>query len=56
VKSVLPTVLQAVEIVGMQITRKSQSEQLRFMAETQGRGFAEQVAAKVKAAGKVAKK
>lgn len=51
----LPTMEHAVEIIGMQMTKRSQMSQLRFMSETQGREFAEKVLAKVKAAGKVRK-
>lgn len=46
---------EAVDIISACITRREQSRQLRFMAETQGREFAEQFAAKVKAAGGVRK-
>ena len=42
---------EAVEIITMQITRREQQRQLAFMAETQGREFAQQVHDKVKAAG-----
>ena len=48
----LPTMAQAVEIIGMQLTLGEQIRQLRFMAETQGEAFAQQVKAKVVAAGK----
>ena len=43
---------QAVEIVGMQLSRSEQANQLRCMRETQGEAFAQQVKAKVVAAGK----
>jgi hypothetical protein len=46
----------AVEIIGQQLTRQSQIEQLRFMRETQGEQFAQQVKAKVVAANQVRKK
>ena len=42
---------EAVEIITMQLTRREQQRQLRFMAETQGREFASKVHDKVKAAG-----
>ena len=48
----LPTMAQAVEIVGMQLSRSEQANQLRYMRETQGEAFAQQVKAKVVAAGK----
>jgi len=37
---------EAIDIIGACITRNEQSRQLRFMADTQGREFAEQVKAK----------
>ncbi len=43
---------QAVEIIGMQLSRSEQANQLRYMRETQGDAFAQQVKAKVVAAGK----
>ena len=43
---------QAVEIIGMQLSRSEQANQLRYMRETQGEAFAQQVKAKVVAAGK----
>jgi hypothetical protein len=46
---------ESVEIIVMQSTKREQSRQLKFMAETQGRAFAEQVLAKVKAANGVRK-
>lgn len=52
----LPTMAEAVEIVSNQMTRISQLRQLQFMRETQGEKFAEQVKAKVVAAGGVRKK
>lgn len=55
-KQTLPTMAQAVEIIGTQILRKSQESQLRFMAETQGEKFANQVWAKAVEAGKVRSK
>lgn len=48
-----PTLAQAIEIITMQLTRAEQGRQLAFMAENQGREFAEMVRAKVKAAGGV---
>lgn len=48
----LPTMAQAVEIIGMQLSRSEQANQLRYMRETQGDEFAQQVKAKVVAAGK----
>ena len=48
----LPTMAQAVEIIGMQLSLGEQIRQLRFMRETQGDAFAQQVKAKVVAAGK----
>ena len=52
----LPTMEQAVDIVSQQITRSGQAAQLRFMRETQGDKFAQQVKAKVIAEGKARKK
>lgn len=52
----LPTMKEAVEIVSSQMTRLGQVRQLLFMRETQGEKFAEQVKAKVVAAGGVRKK
>lgn len=49
----LPSVAQAVEIIGMQLTKSSQASQLRYMAETQSKEFAQQVHDKAKAAGKL---
>ena len=43
---------RAVEINGMQLSRSEQANQLRYMRETQGEAFAQQVKAKVVAAGK----
>ena len=43
---------QAVEIIGMQLSLSEQANQLRYMRETQGDAFAQQVKAKVVAAGK----
>lgn len=51
----LPTMEQAVEIIAMQLSRGEQGRQLRFMADTQGEKFAQQVKAKVRAAGKARK-
>ena len=51
-----PTFDQAVDIVSQQILKSSQVAQLRYMRETQGDAFAQQVKAKVIAAGKAAKK
>ena len=48
----LPTMAQAVEIIGMQLSRSEQANQLRYMRETHGDAFAQQVKAKVVAAGK----
>lgn len=48
----LPTMAQAVEIIGMQLSLSEQANQLRHMRETQGEAFAQQVKAKVVAAGK----
>ena len=47
-----PTMAQAVEIIGMQLSLSEQANQLRYMRETQGEAFAQQVKAKVVAAGK----
>lgn len=52
----LPTLDQCVEIIGQQITRSGKSSQLKFIAETQGKEFAQQVHDKAKAAGKLGKK
>lgn len=51
-----PTLEEAVEIIGLQITRSEQNRQLRYMAGQQGRDFAEKVHAKAKQAGKLRKK
>ena len=51
-----PSMEEAVEIIGMQMTRGEQSRQLRYMAEQQGGVFAKQVHDKAKAAGKLRKK
>lgn len=48
----LPTMAQAVEIISMQLTLGEQIRQLQFMREMQGDTFAQQVKAKVVAAGK----
>lgn len=56
IKTRLPSVAEAIEIIGKQLSKSEQANQLRFMAETQGRAFAEQVKAKVVAARMVAKK
>lgn len=48
---VLPTMAQAVEIIGQQITLSGKLAQLRFMRETQGEAFAQQVKAKAIEAG-----
>lgn len=48
----LPTMARAVEITGMQLSLSEQANQLRYMRETQGDTFAQQVKAKVVAAGK----
>ena len=42
---------EAVEIINMQLSRNEQRRQLQYMAETQGREFAQQVHDKVKDAG-----
>jgi hypothetical protein len=55
-KSRLPTMAEAVEIVTMQISKSAQGQQLSYMRETQGDDFAQKVLAKVKAAGGVKKK
>lgn len=55
-KARLPTMKEAVEIIAMQISRAEQLRQLRFMEETQGRKFAEQVYSKVMAANGMKKK
>ena len=47
-----PTMAQAVDIIGMQLTLGEQIRQLRYMRETQGDAFAQQVKAKVVQAGK----
>lgn len=52
----LPTLDQCVEIIGQQITRSGKASQLKFIAETQGKEFAQQVHDKAKAAGKLGKK
>jgi hypothetical protein len=52
----LPTMEQAVDIVSQQILKSSQVAQLRYMRQTQGEAFAQQVKAKVVANGKAAKK
>jgi len=49
----LPTMAEAVEIVGQQITLAGKLAQLRFMRETQGDDFAQQVKVKAAAAGKL---
>ena len=46
---------EAVEIIAMQISRREQMRQLQFMEQTQGRKFAEDVLAKVRASGRVKK-
>lgn len=51
-----PTMEEAVEIIGMQITRSEQNRQLRYMERQQGRDFAEKVHAKAKQSGKLRKK
>lgn len=51
-----PSMEEAVEIIGLQMTRGEQSRQLRYMAEQQGDGFAKQVHDKAKAARKLRKK
>jgi len=51
-----PTMKEAIEIVTNCIDRREQIRQLSFMRETQGEAFAQQVGAKVKAAGGVKKK
>ena len=48
----LPTMAQAVEITGMQLSLSEQANQLRYMRETQGDAFAQQVKANVVADGK----
>lgn len=47
---------EAIEIVTNCIDRREQIRQMSFMRETQGDEFAEQVHAKVKAAGGIKKK
>ena len=47
---------EAIEIITNCIDRREQIRQLSFMRETQGEEFAQQVGAKVKAAGGVKKK
>lgn len=47
---------EAIEIITNCIDRREQGRQLSFMRETQGEAFAQQVGAKVKAAGGVKKK
>ena len=42
---------EAIHIITLQLTRREQQRQLRFMAETQGREFASKVHDKVKQAG-----
>ena len=54
-KSRLPSMKEAVKIITMQISRREQTRQLQFMEQTQGRRFAEDVLAKVRAAGGVRK-
>lgn len=54
-KSRLPSMKEAVEIITMQISRREQMRQLQFMEQTQGRKFAEDVLAKVRASGGVKK-
>ena len=51
-----PTMKEAIDIVTNCIDRREQIRQLSFMRETQGEAFAQQVGAKVKAAGGVKKK
>ncbi|WP_191090376.1 hypothetical protein [Dechloromonas sp. CZR5] len=50
-----PTFKEAVEIITNCSSRREQIRQLQFMEQTQGREFAEGVAAKVKASGWVKK-
>lgn len=52
----LPTMPEAIEIIGMQLSKSSQARQLRYMRETQGEKFAKQVHDKAKAAGKLREK
>lgn len=52
----LPSMTEAVEIIGQQLSRSGQARQLRHMRETQGEEFAQQVKAKAVQAGKVRKK
>ena len=47
---------EAIDIITMQFSRSEQRRQLQFMAETQGREFANTVHDKVKAAGGLKKK
>lgn len=47
---------EAVKIVSDLMLRQSQIDQLRFMRDTQGQAFADQVKAKVVEAGQVRKK
>lgn len=52
----LPTMDQCVDIIGQQITKTGKARQLSFIAETQGKEFAQKVHDKAKAAGKLGKK
>lgn len=52
----LPSLDQCVEIIGQQITKSGKAKQLWFIAETQGKEFAQKVHDKAKAAGKLGKK
>lgn len=52
----LPTMEQCVDIIGQQITESEKYRQLSFIAETQGKEFAQKVHDKAKAAGKLGKK
>lgn len=52
----LPTMDQCIEIIGQQITKAGKARQLSFIAETQGKEFAQKVHDKAKAAGKLGKK
>lgn len=51
IRTKLPTMAQAIDIITMQIDRREQGRQLAYMAETQGKDFAQTVHDKVKAAG-----
>ena len=52
----LPSMDQAVDMVSLLILKASQASMLRYLRDTQGDAFAQQVKAKVIAAGKAAKR